>query len=65
MAISNYYKAIEINPNYVQAYFNRGFAYFQLKDYFGALRDYGKVLQINDNYYEAYNNRGLVYHRQA
>ena len=57
-AISDYTKAIEINPNFVSVYYNRGNAYSNLKDYYGAISDYTKAIEINPNFADAYNNRG-------
>ena len=58
-AISDYTKAIEINPNLHQAYYNRGWIKSsKLKDYYGAISDYTKALEINPSDADAYNNRG-------
>ncbi len=59
-AISDYSKAIEINPRYGDAYYNRGLAKRQLRDYSGAIADYNKAIEINPRDAEAYNNRGWV-----
>ena len=56
-AISDYTKAIEINPNYVDAYFNRGISKAELKDYSGAISDYNKAIELDPNDATAYNNR--------
>jgi|SaaInlStandDraft_1057018.scaffolds.fasta_scaffold35818_1 tetratricopeptide (TPR) repeat protein len=58
-AISDYTKAIEINPNYADAYNNRGNNKDDLKDYFGAISDYIKAIEINPNNEDAYYNRGI------
>jgi len=58
-AISDYTKAIEINPNFADAYYNRGSSKNDLKDYYGAVSDYTKAIEINPNYGEAYSNRGI------
>ena len=42
-AIADYTKAIEIDPNYADAYNNRGIAKDELKDYKGAIADYTKL----------------------
>ena len=42
-AISDYTKAIEINPSYADAYKNRGYTKNQLKDYQGAILDFNKM----------------------
>jgi len=39
-AISDYNKAIEIDPEYALAYFNRGVAYFKKGDYDRAWEDF-------------------------
>ncbi|GCA71998.1 TPR repeat-containing protein YrrB [Microcystis aeruginosa NIES-2519] len=61
LAISDYSKAIEINPNYAQAYVNRGNLYSDLQKYDLALSDYNKAIDINPNDAYAYNNRGVLY----
>jgi tetratricopeptide (TPR) repeat protein len=58
-AISDYTKAIELDPNYAYAYNNRGVSKRNLKDYYGAIADYTKVIELDPNYAYAYNNRGL------
>ena len=57
-AISEYSKAIEVNPNYNQAYNNRGNSKYRLKDYYGAIADYSKSIEINPNMSSTYFNRG-------
>ena len=57
---ADYTKAIEINPNYVLSYYNRGVAKEALKDYYGAITDYTKFIEINPNYASAYYNRGIA-----
>jgi tetratricopeptide (TPR) repeat protein/S1-C subfamily serine protease len=64
LALSDYNKAIEINPNYAEAYYNRGILYKNLQKYDLALSDWNKAIDINPNYAVAYNNRGLVYYNQ-
>ena len=65
-AISDYSKAIEINPRYSKAYMNRGNAKSALEDYYGAISDYSKAIKIkaNDpNDVLAYANRGIAKQR--
>lgn len=58
-------KAIEINPQYAEAYNNRGVAWHYKGDYDRAIADYTKALEINPQYAEAYNNRGVAwYHKR-
>jgi tetratricopeptide (TPR) repeat protein len=61
LALSDYSKAIEINPNFAEAYGNRGNLYYYQQKYDLALSDYSKAIEINPNYANAYLNRGTVY----
>ena len=45
-AISDYTKAIEINPKDANAYVNRGVSKASLEDYYGAISDYTKVIDM-------------------
>ena len=64
LALSDWNKAIKINPNYAEAYVNRGNLYSDLQKYDLALSDYSKAIDINRNDAEAYYNRGLLYYNQ-
>jgi tetratricopeptide (TPR) repeat protein len=61
LALSDYSKAIEINPNYANAYNNRGNLYSELQKYDLALSDYSKAIEINPNLAQAYLGRGGLY----
>jgi tetratricopeptide (TPR) repeat protein len=45
-AITDYDKAIAINPNYTLAFYNRGFAWVVKKEYNKAIEDYRKAIEI-------------------
>ncbi|MCZ8040634.1 MAG: tetratricopeptide repeat protein, partial [Microcystis sp. LE17-20A] len=64
LALSDYNKAIDINPNFAMAYNNRGNLYQDLQKYELALDDYNKAIELNRNFAGAYNNRGILYRRQ-
>jgi tetratricopeptide (TPR) repeat protein len=53
-ATADYNKAIEINPNYALAFYNRGFAWVIKKEYDKAIEDYHKAIDIDPNYASAY-----------
>jgi serine/threonine protein kinase len=63
-AISNYSKAIELNPNDACAFNNRGNAY-NCKDIKGncdlAINDYNEAIKLKPEYIIAYYNRGSSY----
>lgn len=54
-------KAIEINPEYADAYNNRGIAYTHLKEYEKAIEDFSKAIEINQEDADTYYNRGIAY----
>jgi tetratricopeptide (TPR) repeat protein len=58
-AIADYTRAIELNPNFDKAYFNRALAKHALGNYSGAIADYNKSLEILPNDSDAYNGRGV------
>ena len=57
-AISDYSKAIELDQKNSTAYYNRGFAKFDLQDYKGAISDYSKTIELDPQNVTAYHNRG-------
>ncbi len=61
LAISEYTRAIEINPKYAKAYNNRGINFFYKGQYGQAISEYTKAIEINPKYAKAYNNRGIAY----
>ena len=61
IALSDYNKAIKINPDCDSAYINRGNLYFDLILYDEALCDYNKALEINHDSKDTLNNRGNLY----
>ena len=64
-AISDFTKAIEIDPNYTFAYTNRGLAYASLKDPTKAISDFTKAIEIDPNFAEVYYCRGNAYFDQG
>lgn len=49
-ALDYFTKAITLNPNYLEAYFARGYTYSKLKDKASATADYKMCLQLKPNY---------------
>ena len=60
-AILDYDQAIRLNPEYAEAYNNRGYAYYWNGDATHAIADYSRAIELRPNYAYAYNNRGAAY----
>lgn len=60
-AIQSYQNAIELDNEYLNAYYNLAFIYEKLKRYPEAIEIYTKVLEINDLFYVAWFNRAVIY----
>lgn len=60
-AISNFDKAIEINPRFAEAYRNRGITYAMKWNTTQAISDLNKAIEINPGFAEAHKDRGDVY----
>lgn len=49
-AVDYFTRTIELNPEYAEAYYNRGFAYELMKDAERSRKDYEKTLELHPNY---------------
>lgn len=64
-AITEYTKAIELDPSYAQAYNNRGVAYDNKGQYDLAIADYNKAIELSPNSALFYYNRGFAYSKKG
>ncbi|MBR6127275.1 tetratricopeptide repeat protein [bacterium] len=55
-----YTKAIAQNPDFMDAYLNRGLVHNELKDYENSIKDYDKAIELDPKCALAYNNRGYT-----
>jgi tetratricopeptide (TPR) repeat protein len=60
-AISEYTKAIELNPMYAKAYYNRGHTYDKQDQHDEAISDFTEAIELNPMYAKAYNSLGAIY----
>ncbi len=60
-AVAAYTQAILIDPNYINAYNNRGLIYSSKGMYDRAIADFNKALEIDPKHISSYNNRALAY----
>jgi tetratricopeptide (TPR) repeat protein len=60
-AIAEYTLAIQLKPDYAEAYNDRGFAYYLKGEAEPAIADFSRAIALRPNYPKAYNSRGVVY----
>ena len=65
MAIERYSHAIDLNPDFAEAYNNRGIAYDNKSEYYRAISDFDMAIQLNPNDAIVYNNRGFSYNNKS
>lgn len=61
LAVSDYDKAIELNPSNADAYCDRGDAYDEMGEYSRVIADYSKAIKLDPNHASAYFGRGRAY----
>jgi tetratricopeptide (TPR) repeat protein len=59
-AIANYDQAIQIKPDFYQAWTNRGNALSDLGEKEEAIANYQQAIQIKSDFHDAWNNRGVA-----
>ena len=64
-AIELYKRAIQLKPDYAEAYNNMGVAYKESNDFSAAIESYKKAFSIHPGLVEAYNNLGLAFNKQG
>lgn len=60
-AVEEFQKAINLLPNYADAYHNMGTAYYQLNKFDLALASYERAIYFNPNLWQSYQNIGAIY----
>ena len=59
-AIERYTDALRANPDYAEAYSNRGNAFFNLNHKEEAIKNYNRAIQLDPELAEAFYNRGVA-----
>lgn len=57
--VKSYNKVVELNPEFIYAYYNRAEIKFKQQDYRAAILDYNEAIRHDPEFAEAYYNRGL------
>ena len=61
-SFSNYSKAIELSPNYDQAYYWRALLQHNFgRDYYGSISDLTRAIELNPEDFQSYNNIAGTY----
>ena len=61
LAIKDFDRAIQLEPKFALAYYNRGIAHFNKGDFDKAIEDYTTAIELDPQLAPTYNNRGVVY----
>src|SRR5690606_11674446 len=56
-----YNEALQLDPEFSEAYYNRGITYLIMSDYDHAIEDFSKAISLKNKYSDAYYQRGLAY----
>jgi tetratricopeptide (TPR) repeat protein len=59
-SLQDYTKAIELNPKFADAYYNRGLLRFNNRRDDGAIRDFTKAIELKPRLTPAYSKRALA-----
>ena len=59
-ALQDYTAAIDLYPEYVEAYYNRGLLHELRGDLEAAAADYSRIVKLDPRHARAYNNRGAI-----
>ena len=62
-ALNDFEKAIALNPNYAEAYHNRGCAHFERGEFEKAIANFDKVLELDPSNALANQYRELAFQR--
>lgn len=63
MAIDDYNKAIELDPNNPFAFYNRGISYDRKGDFKQAIDSFSKAIEMDPQKADFYHNRGYAYRK--
>lgn len=63
-AIRNYTEAIEMNPQYLDAYKDRAYLYHSNGEYDAAVQDYSRAIELDAQNPDLYCNRGIAFHNK-
>ena len=61
LAIADYSKAIEIDPAFAEAHYNRGSSFYELRRNEEAIADLTRAIELNPDEARYYAQRSLVY----
>ncbi len=60
-SIQDYSRAIDVFPEYIEAYYNRAIAFKFIENYPKAIEDYSQIIEIAPNFVAAYAGRATLY----
>jgi tetratricopeptide (TPR) repeat protein len=65
-AANDFTRAIELDPDFVSAHYNRGVLYWrELANYYRAIHDLTRVIELAPHRYEAWLNRAIAHQQRG
>jgi tetratricopeptide (TPR) repeat protein len=65
MAVDDFSKAINLQPNHVSALYSRGVLYWrELENFYRAVKDLTRVIELAPHWHEAWFNRALAHQQR-
>jgi tetratricopeptide (TPR) repeat protein len=64
-SIEDFNEALKLAPNFAEAYLDRGYAYYRLREYDRGIADCTKVISLEPDNKVAYTYRGLMWARKV
>ncbi len=64
-AIAHFTRAIELNPDFANAFHSRAYAYYSIDDYPRAIADYTQAIQLSPDFGAAFHSRANAYYEIA
>jgi len=65
LAVTEFSRALLVNPDFAMAYYNRAVAYSQKGQFNKAISDYNKAIEADPKFAEAFYNRGTIFTEQG
>lgn len=64
-AVASYSKCVALDPKHRECFYNRGYAYWEMKKFAEAEKDFSRAIALKPNDAAAYNMRGTTFYQRG